>query len=61
MPFANGMSDGRNFTDYRTQKGQMETIRAKYGTSDSKSLRYAMMHNADAIRNQQTCTKGESQ
>tara|TARA_B100001758_G_C17751938_1_gene275703 strand:+ start:37 stop:309 length:273 start_codon:yes stop_codon:yes gene_type:complete len=61
MPFTNGMSDGRNFTDYRTQKGQMETIRGTYGTSDSKSLRYAMIQNAEVIMNKQTCTKGESQ
>lgn len=61
MPFTNGMSDGRNFTDYRTQKGQMEVMRKVYSTSDSKSLRYAMIHNADAIMNRQTCTKGEAQ
>ena len=55
------MSDGRNFTDYRTPSEQIDTIRKMYNVSDSKSLRYAMIQNAEHIQNKPTCTYKSSQ
>jgi len=51
------MSDGRNFTDYTSQRQQMIEYRQKYKTLDSRSLRQALITNANSIMNTNNCTK----
>ena len=55
MPFTN-MSDGRNFTDYRTQKEQMAAVSKKYNVYDSKSLRQTLTTQADDLMTHKECT-----
>lgn len=43
MPIIN-MSDGRNFTEYRSSREQMASYRQQHNTLDSKSLRHSLMH-----------------
>lgn len=49
MPHHTNMSDGRSFTDYRPHNEMMSDVMQKTGTVDSKSLRYALQTNADAM------------
>ena len=55
MPFTN-MSDGRGFTDYRSQKEQMNFYENQFNAHDSKTIRFSMIQNAESIQNTQACT-----
>ena len=51
------MSDGRNFTDYRSSREAMSSYRKQFKLGDSKSLRHALTNNPITKSN---CTKKEA-
>lgn len=59
MPFTN-MSDGRNFTDYRSQREQMSTYGDRFSTHDSMSLRQAMTGNAEKVIENPGCNRKQA-